>query len=195
MSERLVENHYRIEFETLNPGDELTIKTGLEADTWNYDFKVENTEHWPTGKLKAMSPTGTVSEPMDFEIHGCGQWTNRRQNPVQTQELAFTPYYEGLIVGSFMWGRFVGDEDRVVFDAKGQEISSLSRTPYRENAILRALSEEDDALSVKQITEAIKGETPKIIDREVRLALSGLVKTGRVATYRRNVFLFKLANK
>ncbi len=118
----------QLEFKTLQVGDVVTVVTGTEDQSWRYRFDVTDTStRWPDGTLTATKPDGDEIGPANFALHGCGQWTTRQQNPVQDQMgLAFTPYYDGLIVSHFMWGKLEGTEDRIVFDKQGQEISEIS---------------------------------------------------------------------
>ncbi len=116
----------RLEFSDAKPGDTIHLVTGQGEEAWRYDFVVETIEGtWPTGVLYTTMPDGTVLPPTPFTLHGCGRWTNRNQNPVQTQERAFSPYYDGLVEGSYFWGVLPGTRDRYAFDKPGQEITSL----------------------------------------------------------------------
>lgn len=115
----------RLEFSDVKPGDTIHFSMGSGDDAWVVRFEVQEVDGWPTGILTAMMPDGTPTSSEPFTLHGCGRWTNRRQNPVQRQELAFTPYYDGLIAGSFMWGVKPGTRDRLVFDNPGQELTSI----------------------------------------------------------------------
>lgn len=119
MAGTIIETTDRLEFDTLFPGDRLTITTGVDTSAWNYDFTVRTNGHWAHGALEATSPSGDRFGPIDFTLHGCGRWTTLNQNPVQTQEIGFTPYYDGLIVGSFMWGIVDGEIDRRAFNKPG----------------------------------------------------------------------------
>ncbi|HEU4830695.1 MAG TPA: hypothetical protein VFS65_00810, partial [Candidatus Saccharimonadales bacterium] len=104
----------------------IYLTTGTDADAWKYTFIVESLEDgWPTGILSATNPEGQETQPMAFSLHGCGKWTTRSQNPVQTQEKAFTPYYDGLIEGSFFWGAAPESRDRYSFDNPGQELTAI----------------------------------------------------------------------
>jgi hypothetical protein len=203
MAETIIETHRRLEFNTLFPGDSLTITTGVDTEAWNYGFTVLTNGYWPHGTLEATNPRGDRSEPIDFELHGCGRWTTRKQNPVQTQEIGFTPYYHGLIVGDFMWGRTEGVPDWIRFDKPGQEISNIIRAPYRENRALRILGDHAGAMSVKQVLEVINGEEPKAIrdyaaelsKSEVRSVLGNLVALGYVSLQKKNVQKFSLRSE
>ena len=129
MSEQLSERIDRLEFSTIIPGDVIHITTGVGEDVWRYEFSVNDTStFFPKGTLKVTNPNGDEIGPAPFALHGSGTWTNRRQNPVQTQEEAFSPYYEGLCIGSFLWGRSPESPDRLVFDKPGQEISEIAVT-------------------------------------------------------------------
>lgn len=116
----------RLEFVDVKPRDIIRITTGVGSEAWEYSFDVEETKgRWPTGYLGAVMPDGTELPVIPFSLHGCGHWTTRKQNPVQTQERAFSPYYDGLIVGDFMWGMRPGESERDAFIEPGQEISSI----------------------------------------------------------------------
>lgn len=117
-----------LEFKNLAAGDVLTVTTGVGDEAWDYYFVVDEPGRWPKCRLDVRNPDGDEVGEISFEIHGCGRWTNRQQNPVQDQERAFTPYYDGLRIGSFMWGKFEGAENRSSFDKPGQEISYISHT-------------------------------------------------------------------
>jgi hypothetical protein len=129
MGEELTEKIERLEFSTVAPGDVIHITTGIDDEAWIYDFTVSDTSTArPNGTLKATMPDGTEVGSISFALHGCGRWTDRRQNPVQSQDRAFTPYYEGLITGSFLWGKSSVSAERWVFDKPGQEISKITIT-------------------------------------------------------------------
>lgn len=184
MSELLVETPDRLEFSIVSAGDLLTITTGQQSEAWRYGFEVQERQHlWPSGQLTATSPNGEEVGPLPFELHGCGRWTTQRQNPVQKQTgLAFTPYYEGLIVGSFLWGKQPGTTDRLVFDKPGQEISRITYTPYKENAMLGVLTAVSGSLTVAQVVEALP-DTPglsALTAQQVRTILSSLALRGHL---------------
>lgn len=200
MAETIIETHRRLEFNTLFPGDSLTITTGVDTEAWNYGFTVLTNGYWPHGTLEATNPRGDRSEPVDFELHGCGRWTTRKQNPVQTQEIGFTPYYCGLIVGDFMWGRTEGQPNRISFDKPGQEISNIMRVPYRENRIVQILGKHAGAMSVKQVIEIMNGKESRLEyrkgefleQRDVRLVLNNLVTLGHVSLHKKDVHRYAL---
>lgn len=189
MAEIITYDTQRLEFETLYTGDAIQITTGQDEAAWQYDFDVEQTKHWPEGTIIATSPLGEKSEPMKLALHGCGMWTNRRQNPVQTQERGFTPYFDGLLVGQFILGLPSGDRERIVMDRPGQEISKLNRVPYRENTIQQAVSEQQEPASVKQIMAKIEENLPEysieslkyqISEKDVRETLRTLIEQKRI---------------
>lgn len=129
MSEQLKDRVEILEFSTIKPGDVVHITTGAGDEAWKYEFTVtDNLATWPDGTLKATSPDGTELHSMPFALHGCGRWTNRLQNPVQKQERGFTPYSDGLVIGSFLLGKSPTHGERLVFDKPGQEISEISVT-------------------------------------------------------------------
>lgn len=193
MTEVLIERKDRLEFSLLNPGDLLTITTGNEPEAWIYNFITHQASRWPTGSFQAFNPTGEESEALEFELHGSGNWTNRRQNPVQTQDRAFTACYEGLRVGNFLLGRVVGQKDRLVFDKPRQQISELALTPYRKNTILQALGAHADAMSVRQMVEAIDNASPHLEERDIRDTLAQLVSLGLIEQHRKKVLQYELA--
>ena len=118
----------KLELSSLKVGEVVEITTGMDEEAWQYTFTVENTgSQWPKGKLVATSPTGKPSQPVGFHFHGSGRWTDRSQNPVQTQDRGFTSYYDCLYRGEYMVGKFEGATDRSVFDKKGQEIAKITR--------------------------------------------------------------------
>jgi hypothetical protein len=194
MTEQLVSNVARLEFDVLRPGDHLQITTGRDDEAWKYDFAVELLEpKWPSGSLSATTPDGTAVDPLNFEMHGCGQYTTRRQNPVQQQMgIAFTPYYDGLITGSFLWGKFGGQIERSVFSNKGQEINQIIHTPLRENALLAELATAG-ALSIAQIADRVRLEQqPNLTKTALRETLTGLIKSGHISLLQKKVQLFEL---
>lgn len=106
--------------------DVVTIIAGKPEEAWEYRFVVTETDgHWPKGMLTAISPQHEVSETLGFTLHGAGNWTTRRQNPVQTQETAFTSYWAHLYIGGLMVGIFEGQSERSIFGKVGQEISDI----------------------------------------------------------------------
>lgn len=129
-ADKLVEK--RLEFSDVKMGDMIHITTGVGDQALHFDFLVEqpkDKDGWPTGVLSARMPDGTELPAAEFSLHGCGQWTTRAQNPVQTQERAFTPYYDGLVVGSYFWGAQPTEQgDRIAFTEPGQEISAIDVT-------------------------------------------------------------------
>lgn len=126
MSEQIHDRIERLEFSSIQAGDLIKIATGTGEETWRYDFIVQNVNDlWPEGKLTATRPDGEEVGPVPFSLHGCGKWTTPEQNPVQTQSRAFTPYYDGLIVGLLLWGKSPASGERIIFDKPGQEISEI----------------------------------------------------------------------
>lgn len=125
-----------LRLEDVRAGDVIQVMTGTGEKAWLYSLRVEETGspwHWPKGKLFAIKPTGEETSPADFELHGSGQWTDRRQNPVQTQERAFSSYFDSLHLGEYLVGRFVGQEKRVIFDKRGQEVTRISCERGQQN--------------------------------------------------------------
>ncbi len=193
MSEQLVENLRYLSFSDLRPRDSLQITTGIDDSAWKYKFLVNDVASWPSGTLQATPPNGIETDVIPFELHGSGRWTTREQNPVQTQDKAFSANYDGLSVGSFLWGKVIGQTNRVVFDQPGQEISDIALTPFRENSILHSLGSQLGAISVKQIVEGLADNNlPTLEDREVRATLARLIKLGRVSMTQKKVQLFEL---
>jgi hypothetical protein len=172
----------RLEFDRLHEGDQLQIVTGQGDEAWNYSFLVKNTEaRWPVGSLSAINPDGTAEPYIGFALHGCVRHTTRSQNPVQTQRTALTPYYDGLVIGNFMWGKFEGEDDRAVFDKAGQEISQITRNPYRENAIIDLLGSHVGANTVRLMAYYIINENlPKITEKDIRQTARDLAELGIV---------------
>lgn len=125
----------RIEFSQLRNGDTLHITLGETEEAFRYEFVVDDvSEKWPNGTLKEIRPDGTIVGPLPFSLRGCGIWTTPRENPVQNgdvlagkshQEYAFSPYYEGLITGHYLWGRSPDATEPIVFDKEGQHITSV----------------------------------------------------------------------
>lgn len=189
----ITESVKRLEFSTLHLHDHLKIITGQDEESWQYYFRVNKVGRWPHGQITATTPGGQTTETYGFELHGCGIWTDRRQNPVQTQNYAFTPYYDGLIVGDFMFGKFDGATDRSRFDKPGQQISEIVHTPYRENALLQILGNAAAALSVKQIEGKLPLEDPTFKTKEVRETLKKLAAAELVSFIQKRTQLFELA--
>ena len=123
MSEAIADNLDRVEFSELKPGDSLVITTGTGDEVFEYRFDVDSLDQsLPAGVLTETQPDGTVSGSMPFSLQGCGRWTTREQNPVQRQTRAFTPYFDGLIVGDYMIVaiQVQTGRDRLIFDRPGQ---------------------------------------------------------------------------
>lgn len=196
MSEVLTDTVQQLAFSSVLAGDLIGITTGTEDEAWLYEFTAEDTSHlWPSGQLRATTPSGEGIGPLPFELHGCGRWTTQRQNPVQKQTgLAFTPYYEGLIVGSFLWGKEPGAADRLVFDKPGQEISSITLTPFRENLLLGVLGEAGQPLTVSQIIEALPeaSVSAELSPHYIRQLLAGLAMKGLIEHTRQKTHTFHL---
>lgn len=188
----LIEKTNRLEFEVLHAGDELSVVTGHGDEAWRYSLTVQNARRWPSGPFTAHDPEGSPTGPYDFEIHGCGQWTTRAQNPVQKQEIAFTPYFDGLLVGRFMLGKFIGEQDRAVFDKPGQEISEILRIPYRENTILEILGGQAGAISVREIVEAVGERSPQLEEGDIRKTLKKLTGSKQVSELRKKTLRYQL---
>lgn len=129
MSEQLRQTETHVDqfmVDEARAGDILRITTGQDEDAWRYEFLVTEASKWPTGVLTATAPDGTISEPISFELHGAGMWTDRKQNPVQTQARAFSSYYQHIYLKGFLVGRVAGEFDRIVFDKPGQEITQIT---------------------------------------------------------------------
>ncbi len=126
MSEKLDETIERLELSSLRTGDTVHITLGQGDEAYQYTFKVAEPGKWPTGIITETSPDGSENAG-EFSLHGSGRWTNRQQNPVQTQERAFTSYFDSLTVGSFMVGAVPNAPigDRLIFDRPGQEITDI----------------------------------------------------------------------
>jgi hypothetical protein len=140
MGERVATNPEtldRIPLQDIIVGDVVAITTGEGAEAWQYELTVDDTTtQWPKGTLRTTRPDGQTLGPIAFAIHGCGNWTTREQNPVQTQlGTAFTSYFDSLYLGGFLVGHFEGQEERAVFDQPRQEVSHLTinRHGHREN--------------------------------------------------------------
>jgi hypothetical protein len=196
MANFIVEQPTRLEFDAVHVGDSLVISTGVDDAAWHYDMTVTEMRHWPTTDLIAYTPGGEATEAVPFELHGCGRWTTQRQNPVQRQTgLAFTPYYNGVIVGDFMFGRLAGQTDRVRFDHAGQEISAINHTPYRENTVLDILREQGAPVGIKDILKEVVAFPFGIAERDVRTTLRGLIESGHVSLLKKRVQLFELSSQ
>lgn len=121
--------HERIEeirLDELRAGDVLSITTGVGSEAFLYDFTVLKTGNWPVGYFQETDPSGSVTGSDVFMLQGSGIWTTRQQNPVQTQETAFSSSFDSLAIGSFMVASSPeSPAERFVFDSRGQEISSI----------------------------------------------------------------------
>ena len=127
----------RLEFDTLREGDIVAITTGQDEAAWDYHFIVDTAGKWPLGRLDARTPDGEDLGEIQFRLDGCGRWTTPQQNPVQKQlGRAFTPYFDGLVVGTFLMGFFPGEDNRCIFDKPGQEISEIQL--FRRIPIVRS---------------------------------------------------------
>jgi hypothetical protein len=193
MAEVIVDHVRRLEFDVVVPGDKLVVTTGKDDEAWQYDFEVNDKKvNWPMGMLSAINPDGQSAEPVPFAMHGCGRWTTPKENPVQEYwGRAFTPYYDGLIVGSFMWGRFEGQPDRHSFTAPGQEISDIARTPYRSNTLLQIL-DAGEPKAVKQIKESLVDYHLPIAEKDIRTTLKELLVAKRISILHRRVQLYQI---
>ncbi len=127
MSEQLRERIERLELNKLKAGDKVHIKTGLGEAAFRYTFTVHEAGKWPIGNMQEVAPNGEVTGSGLFMLQGSGLWTDRRQNPVQKQERAFTSYFCDLSLGTFMVGSQPNDAaNRMVFDkTPNQQISEI----------------------------------------------------------------------
>lgn len=192
MSELITDHVKRLEFSDVQTGDIIDVTTGIDDSAWNYKIDVTKSGVWPSGNLVATKPSGRSSKPVPFQLHGCGRWTTPAQNPVQKQPgIAFTPYYQGLIVGSFLWGKIEGQAERLAFVEKGQEISDIAHSPYRENTVLGILNSYEEPLSVKSMTKSAANLPIQLSERDIRETLKNLISRGHVSLLRKNVQLFQ----
>jgi hypothetical protein len=200
MAEQLIHSVDKLWFDAVNVGDQIRVVTGISDEAWQYDFIVDeshktqyNKYPQPHCRMVATNSAGDYTNPFGFQLAGCGRWTNRRQNPVQKQEHAFTPCTQGLLKGDFMYGKVDGQSDLSVFDKTGQEISQVFHTPFRENAVLRALGGHAIPRSVNQVIKSVTdNEAWAIEPKDVRATLEKLVKAGRVNFLQKKVQLFEL---
>jgi hypothetical protein len=126
MREKLQTVTERVELSKLKAGRVLRVVTGNGEAAWTYHFEVQQEGKWPVGQLRAFSPDGELSGEGKFMLHGSGIWTTRQQNPVQTQNRAFTPNFGDLQLGSFLLGSNPDNPaERLVFDKPGQQITYL----------------------------------------------------------------------
>ena len=129
MAERLHQNAEaleRVEIEKLRCGDSLEITTGEGDDRWTYFFTVDEAARFPKGRLSAITPKGVFTHTMPFELMGAGNWTTRKQNPVQDQEKGFTSYFDAVYLGGNLTGLLGDERERVVFSEPGQTISYIT---------------------------------------------------------------------
>lgn len=116
----------RLRLADLQIGETVIVITGANDQVWRYSFTVKSLEEgWPRGILGATTPDDLSVSPVPFTLHGAGNWTTRRQNPVQTQDRGFTSYWDSLYKGGCMVGVFDGQTNRVIFDQPGQEITDI----------------------------------------------------------------------
>ncbi|MCA9324723.1 hypothetical protein KDA23_01470 [Candidatus Saccharibacteria bacterium] len=186
----IADSKQRLEFDILHPGDRIDITTGEGEEAWHYDFQVDQAAYWPIGTFRAISPSGDEATANGFALHGCGRWTTRRENPVQSQERGFTPYYEGLIVGSFMLGKMSGEKDRAVFDR--QRIRGITHAPYRINQLFLALAANAGRTSVKQAVEFVRDAQQPMSEIEIRATLRDLVKRGLAEEHKGRALTYEL---
>ncbi len=128
MSEQLSDTIERIELGELIIGEVVQITTGVGENAFMYIFDVEEPGNWPKGQLSETRPDGATSGPSPVVLHGSGRWTTRQQNPVQTQERAFTSYFDSVSLGEFLVEAETDAKigDRLIFDKPGQEISKIA---------------------------------------------------------------------
>jgi hypothetical protein len=132
MTERLSESKVEhLALADLKADDLLRITTGSGEEAYQYNFFVEQAGQWPTGLLEEVKPDGSRSEPLRFTLQGAGSWTDRHQNPVQTQQTAFTSYFVSIYIGGFMVGSDPSDStvNRIIFDKPGQGITGIELNP------------------------------------------------------------------
>ena len=124
MSEQLTKVVERVVLSELQAGDVVKIVTGVDESAFTYTFTVQEPGNWPTGHLVETDSNDVVTASGSFTVQGSGLWTTRSQNPVQTQERAFTSSFDSLTLGMYMVGSAPDTPaERIVFDNPGQEIS------------------------------------------------------------------------
>jgi hypothetical protein len=117
MSERLRESIERLNLEKLKAGDEVHITTGKGERAIRYKFTVQEAGRWPVGHMIEIAPDGQTTGDGVLMLQGSGRWTNRRENPVQKQERAFTSYFCDLSLGTILVGANPNQPaNRIIFD-------------------------------------------------------------------------------
>lgn len=97
-----------LSLDSLEAGSRLQITAGDDPDSYRYDFLVIEPDETPRCMFMQTSPDGSLVGPTPVLLEGTGRWTTRKQNPVQTQEIAMT----------ITWGRVLMGGLLVVIDAK-----------------------------------------------------------------------------
>lgn len=129
MTEKASDRIERLALQELNAGDVLVIMTGDDKEGFTYTFAVEEPGRWPVGHMQEVDPAGTITGTGTFMLQGSGVWTNRRQNPVQSQERAFTSDFCDLSLGTYLVGSAPNNPAlRSVFDNPNQAICEISVT-------------------------------------------------------------------
>ncbi len=123
MSEQQLEKIETWPLRRLKVGDILHVIASQDDETYLYDFLVEEPGLWPLGILAETKPDGTILGPEPAYIHGCGHWTDRRQNPVQKQEKAFTPAFGCVALGSQIIIADPANDKRHILNATTTEIT------------------------------------------------------------------------
>lgn len=101
-----------LSLETLRRGDVLHILTEGDGQAYSYSFTVADRGEAPLGTLVETLPEGTPGPDANFRLEGAGNWTDRDQNPVQTQSRAFTPAWGEVYVGGLLFGTLADAEPR-----------------------------------------------------------------------------------
>lgn len=101
----------RLNLDTLQTGDSVTLVAGEEPEAYSYVFTVREPGEMPLCDLTQINPDGSSVGPGAAVLQGCGRWTTEAQNPMQRadwfigrprQEIAMSIGYGVLFVGGFI---------------------------------------------------------------------------------------------
>lgn len=92
----------KLELNSVRRGQTIRVRAGEDTEAYIYDFEVLEPGQRPKCSFMQTAPSGELVGPFVTYIEGTGIWTNRRQNPVQSQREAITISWGAMYIGSFV---------------------------------------------------------------------------------------------
>lgn len=188
MTKTLTENLERLPLRSMFPGDKVEIVTAGATPTWLHEFNILDQYRKDlvlSCDLKTSDSNGVVLFDEKFLL----------DNPRVGESLH----------GSFGLYSQLSLEDWDLFFQQDREITSITRTPYRENSILRALARQTSPMTTRELVEAVVGDPVEldqwglsykvhIKESFIRTALAGLSKSGLITRTRKRSYEYSLTD-